>query len=886
MAKTPGSNSTAKAAKPRAAKPKSPPAARAHAPAPAPATIVVHAAGPPAQAIDVKAGETWRFEAAGRWSDWKVIPCGPNGYQNFLADIWDVRPELADDNWLCVAGRLQGHVDTAFRIGQGVQHTFTRDGTLELFANDRPGLERPRNGQVTVKATRMAADLEAVDPMRDPGRFKGLMGKWRLLQLVAEQSSSVGVVAFLVLAVCAAIAFLTQGRDLVTALAEDSFARGEAAWRPWLFCLVLLLFAVQAWFWPRVIINNNCGRDRSRWGPGRPVLEWAPRLLGLAPFLAVAYPIVTTKDLNAWLLGVLVAITAAVFMLLIIKRDPIGRAIRSRAPRAPAAAAIGRRWVIATTAAGFLTLVLFSLSPVAAARFFGAPTVVFLGVGLLIPWIVIPVQIGRVFRIPFVLTLLVIALVWSAIPAFDNHAVGRRVGGAAARSVARPPMPRIALQDAYDLWRVQAPVVNGRKVMVLVAAEGGASRAGYWTGEVLSVLHDKSRGRLANALFAISSVSGGSVGAVGYDAVLQDDPAIRPPAVRAAVERLTGADALSPDLGGLLFPDLLARFLPLPILRDRAEGLERSWEDTWATQARGGLPSLKADFLELQPRAGQPWRPVLIINGASEETGRPILTSTVRLPPGYDYYDFHDLTQRDVAISTAIHNGARFPYVSPPGTLTARGGKAAQGHIIDGGYFDPVGTEAVRELAIAIARGPARARGDDLRFIFVVIKFEGPAPAELAGKPGYAAEKAITAPNPPQGVVPVWWGNEILGPLRGFFGSRAGHGVHMAGDLYRLFDHGDLHGAPSQPPPTPRIDGYAEIGLCEKNGYHYPMNWALSARAQTQMQCAATGKAADGSACEAKCEHAIGMIDALAEELKASGGPGAIVPGKPPAASD
>jgi hypothetical protein len=884
MAQTPRSRTRAKAAKPPAAKRKAPEASRADAPPPKRLTVVVPADGSPVRVTEVKAGETWRFEAAGRWSDWRVIPCGPNGYQNFLADVWDVRPELPDENWFCVAGRLRG--GRAFRIGQGAEHTFAEDGTLELFANDRRDLKRSRTGQVTVQATRMDAELTAVDPMTDPARFKGLMGKWRLLQLVAEQSRSVGVVAFMVLAVCAAIAFLTQGRDLVTALAEDSFAHGEAAWRPWLFCLVLLLFAVQAWFWPRVIINNNCGRDRSRWGPGRRVLEWAPRLLGLAPFLAVTYPMLTVRDINASLLGVLVAITAAVFMLLIVKRDPIGRAIRSRAPRAPAAATIGRHWVIATTAAGVLFMALFSLSPVAASRFFGAPTVVFLGVGLLIPWIVIPVQIGRVFRIPVVLSLLVLTGVLSAIPAFDNHTVGRRVGVAADRSVARPPQPRMPLQDAYDLWRIQAPVVDGRKVMVLVAAEGGASRAGYWTGEVLSVLHGKSQGRLANALFAISSVSGGSVGAVGYDAVLQDNPGIAPSAVRASVEQLTGADALSPDLGGLLFPDLLARFLPLPLLRDRAEGLERSWEDTWASQPRARLPSLKADFLDLQPRAGQPWRPILVVNGASEETGRPVLTSTVRLPRGYDYYDFHDLTQRDVAISTAIHNGARFPYVSPPGALTVRGGKTAQGHIIDGGYFDPVGTEAIRELAIAIARGPARVRGDDIRFIFVVIKFEGPAPAELAGKPGYAAEQAITAPNPPQGVVPVWWGNELLGPLRGFFGSRAGHGVHMAGDLYRLFDQGRLHNAPNQLPPTPRIDGYAEIGLCEKNGYHYPMNWALSARAQTQMQCAATGKAADGQACEARCERAIGMIEALAAELKASGGPGAIDPGTPPAVSD
>lgn len=849
---------------------------------PKPLTVVVPAGGPPVTVTEVRAGETWRFEAAGRWRDWGFIPCGPNGYQNFLADVWDLRPQLSNENWFCVAGRL-AEGGRPFRIGQGGQHTFTRSGTLELFANDRPGLKRNRTGQVTVKATRMDARLVAKDPMTDRARFKGLMGKWRLLQLVAEQSSSVGVVAFMVLAVCAAIALLTQGRDLVSALAEDAFTHGPAAWRPWLFCLALLLFAVQAWFWPRVIINNNCGRDRRRWGLGRPVLEWMPRLLGLAPFVAVAYPIFMAKGMDAWLLGGLVAATAAIFMLVVVKRDRIGRAIRRHVARAPAAATIGRHWVILTSAAGFIALVAFNLCPVGLARFFGAPTVVFLGVALLIPWIVIPVQIGRVFRIPFVLGLLLLALGWSFIQEVDNHAVGRRVGMAASETTDRAPAERLSLQDAYDLWRSQAKEVDGRKVMVLVAAEGGASRAGYWTGEVLSVLHEKSEGRLANALFAISSVSGGSVGAVGYGAVLQDRPGIAPNEVRGSVEKLTGADALSPALGGLLFPDLLARFLPLPILRDRAEGLERSWEDTWAAEHHGALKSLRAAFLDLQPQAGKPWRPVLIINGASEESGRPILTSTVQLPKDdeyYDFYDFHGLTQRDVAISTAIHNGARFPYVSPPGTLTVRGGNTVQGHIIDGGYFDPVGTEAVRELATTIARGPARIRGDDIKFVFVVIKFEGLPKAQRPEQPSYAAGAAITADNPQRGVVPVWWGNELLGPLRGFFGSRAGHGVHMAGDLRRLSDQGGLHDAPNQVPPSPRIDEHVEIGLCEHKpgGYRYPMNWALSVQAQTRMQCAASGKSAAGGACEGACEEAIHHIDELAAELRAARDPSPSAP--------
>ena len=42
--------------------------------------------------------------------------------------------------------------------------------------------------------------------------------------------------------------------------------------------------------------------------------------------------------------------------------------------------------------------------------------------------------------------------------------------------------------------------------------------------------------------------------------------------------------------------------------------------------------------------------------------------------------------------STAIHNGARFPLVSPSGGL------AGHGHVIDGGYFDNSGAELIRQM--------------------------------------------------------------------------------------------------------------------------------------------------------------------------------------------
>lgn len=808
---------------------------------------------------DVAPGETWRFEAEGRWLD-GFIPCGPNGYKSFLWDVLDIRPRFPGADWFCLVGMIEDLPGSEFRIGHGGEHTFPQGGRLIVFANDDHARRGDNSGAITVRGARLGQPLSPADPLGAPGRFKGLMGAWRAVQDVLDRSATVGVVAFLVLAVCFAVACLQQGRDLIQSVAEDGYpdvlaasrgARATAlqsfgglAWRQVAFCLSLLLLAVQAWLWPRMIINTNCGLDRAAWGPGRRLLEWGPRLLGGAPFLAVGYALVANSQPNALLIAVLVLLSAGFFAFVVFRQD-FGRRLdatltaraarRGRARRPVTARGLGKAWVLFSAALGFILMVVFTIWPVGPARFLGAPAVVFLGVGLMIPWVTLAVQQGRLFQIPVVGAFLMLAALFSLSAALDNHAVGRR---ALAHQAPRPVAARLDLDQAYALWKQQQP--PGQKLMVLVAAEGGASRAGFWTGEALSALHEQTDGRLARSLFAISSVSGGSVGAVGYDVVLQDNPALPAAGLRAELERLTGADALSPVVGGLLFPDLLYRFAPLPFLPDRAEALERSWESAWKDRPRPDrvtAVSLDQDFLSLRPRPDRPWRPILIVNGASEESGRRILTSTIALPASIDGHDFHGLVGRDVAISTAIHNGARFPWISPAGTLT--GDDGPQGHVIDGGYFDAVGVEAIRELAQAIHDGPGR--DDDIRFAFVVIAYGGPGASGPAGPATWTLEPAPRPPVAPPAAavrpdrIAARWGlNEILAPLRGFFSSRAGHGEHMARELIATARSDHLGSAPGV---------YASVLLCEPDQFRNPMDWALSKRSQNHMRRAARADA-------------------------------------------
>src|SRR5271166_1169042 len=191
----------------------------------------------------------------------------------------------------------------------------------------------------------------------------------------------------------------------------------------------------------------------------------------------------------------------------------------------------------------------------------------------------------------------------------DNHAVGRRAFAAATTG----PTERLTLGQAYELWRVAQPGgPAAKKTMVLVAVQGGASRAGYWTALALSSLREAGRAKgvdLDPHLFAISSVSGGSVGSIGYEGVLRSAPDA--PDFELRLLRFAGQNALGPAVTGMLFPDLLQRFLPVAFLPDRAEALERSWEYAWdETLTASGAPAsaslMREPFLNLSPRAGEP----------------------------------------------------------------------------------------------------------------------------------------------------------------------------------------------------------------------------------------------------------------------------------------
>jgi hypothetical protein len=281
--------------------------------------------------------------------------------------------------------------------------------------------------------------------------------------------------------------------------------------------------------------------------------------------------------------------------------------------------------------------------------------------------------------------------------------------------------------------RGEAPARAGSSLapVVVVAATGGGIQASAWTARVMGGLHrdtESAARRFDEAVRVISSVSGGSVGALfvldAYDrgrlpafgpGGLDDYPPV------ASAE----ASSLDEVAWGLVYSDLL--YSAFPMLRfsvgmltsDRGSALESAW------RARVGKQPLPLGRWRKDALSGE--RPAVIFNATLAESGERLLLSTTDLERPSEDADAHCETGAQEAVSagrrdfrtlycdreidavTAARLSATFPYVSPATRiLRDKGPREPEYHVVDGGYYDNYGIATLVEwLEDAIRRAPA-----------------------------------------------------------------------------------------------------------------------------------------------------------------------------------
>lgn len=358
--------------------------------------------------------------------------------------------------------------------------------------------------------------------------------------------------------------------------------------------------------------------------------------------------------------------------------------------------------------------------PASIARSLGAPALVLLAMGSWIVFggILLTYVPKALIRIP--LTWLPLLLFVAFAPLNNNHRVADPERSARTAVGNRQPA------DAWVQSWMRTVGADGKRPLVLVAAAGGASRAAYWGSASLARLQELGElegVNFADSIFAISGTSGGALGAATFVAALD---ARRQAADAAActpwklTRDFTGRDHLATPVGLMLYPDLVQRFLPVPFPgADRSLGLEQVWTQDWPKSLARQCPPREAarpnpwsePMTALHARSTEAeWLPLLALNATALARGQRVYQSDFVLAGG-DGLDLLDpslgLDVDRITLAQAVHNSARFPYISPAAAVVfkeehkdADAGDAGRvwDRLGDGGYVEASATLMLSDL--------------------------------------------------------------------------------------------------------------------------------------------------------------------------------------------
>jgi hypothetical protein len=517
--------------------------------------------------------------------------------------------------------------------------------------------------------------------------------------------------------------------------------------------MALLYWALCAWYTARLVLERSfapfdpllpCISERF----ARRVIKWTPRALGLAAIVPIALVFLLAQRMRHVELWVRLSplVIAVVFLGFVVFRRKFFGELVELIPHEPG---YGYRrfsklnwkgWLLVSLlgAVSFFVFLSLCIDEIGVARWIGAPAILLFALG---SWsifggfvlIYLPMSWRFPAWTPWPFVLAALFSLW-----MENHNVPLGPPPAAQAAPAEWARPR--LDDHWQAWRSALDATQcAGKPIYLVAIAGGATRAALWSSHALAALERDER-RLATAegrepcfarnIFAISGVSGGALAAATFVSLLAQEQALqrRWLDLPLASADFLGRDALAPVLGYMLFQDGLQRFLPYPFTSfDRSHGLEDAWVADWADMAQRLFPGATSEGAVELNWFARPMRdlytdgrgttlPSLFLNTTRVADGKKAVQSNLRFAPN-DAYDLYaaDLLTGELTLAGAVHNSARFTYVSPAGQVwrwhEARRKAVPWGYVVDGGYFENSGSATLAPLIREVTRfDPVNAR--------------------------------------------------------------------------------------------------------------------------------------------------------------------------------
>ncbi|MDX2212870.1 MAG: hypothetical protein SFY66_06225 [Oculatellaceae cyanobacterium bins.114] len=346
-------------------------------------------------------------------------------------------------------------------------------------------------------------------------------------------------------------------------------------------------------------------------------------------------------------------------------------------------------------------------------------------------------------RIP-ALTILIGLVILSSVFNFnDNHQFRQSINSQ------NPPI--LSLENSFKQWLASRPdrdQYSGKPYPVYIAsAQGGGIFAAYHAATAFAKLTEYFPS-FPQHIFAISGVSGGSLGASTFASLIKESDGNNQILSRRA-SQIFEQDLLSPLLTFGLFPDLVQRFIPFSIYDwDRASGLEVAFENAWNNLPNTNRenPFKRSFYQHWQPNG---IAPALVLNTTVVESGKRLVISPfkIELPTGENIA--LDESNLDLRLSTAAGLSARFPFVTPVGWYK-HSNDGSKSRLADGGYFDNSGIPT----SIDIGRTLQKIEGNGKTFKLIYLA--------IVDQPGDGSIQPLKS----SGL------NEILSPIRVLFSAR------------------------------------------------------------------------------------------------------------------
>ena len=630
---------------------------------------------------------------------------------------------------------------------------------------------------------------------------------------------------------------VAQGTEILRTVGEG-MAAGQWYWpRVFGFFAALILWALSSWYAARVLLYLDFPDARRAQFRSKFAEKLVPRLLGIAPILIVGCGFLVAASSYDWkapakswlyfFAGFCAVLAIIFYILLVVRREWIGAAPEEQVKHVTQ---LGRATIVAASMmliVSLLLFILFAADPVRVPQWLGMGTILFLAAA---SWVAVGslfVYLGARWQFPVITILILLALIFSYWN--DNHVI---------RTAPLQEVGRLDVLQSFEKWYELVEKnypAETKHPLYIVATEGGGIRAAYWTATVLGGIQDKNANFAAH-LFAISGVSGGSLGAAVFEALLAE-PHLG--SFKEAGNAILGRDFLSPALASMLYPDLIQRFIPFPIpYFDRGRSLELGWEKAWRHTM--GNDRFADSFVDLWKPGIREWMPALFLNGTSVEKGNRIITSNLRLTN--NFLDADDAAEKlasyklgateaacHIPLSTAAHMSARFTFVSPAGRFPDGS------HIVDGGYFENSAATTAYEIATRIKDWCAfkKIANVDVKVIMI---------SNNPRKPSIAPAKPAPEPPGPKRTSPTIVKGQFIGeltdPLYTLLNTRDARGTYAQKAIVReqrRFKAGVVQ-APDDSESSPQLTKDIVYFKLRDTQVPLPLGWMLSAAAAKTMR--------------------------------------------------